>query len=127
MKFKNIKKFEKAKAWLENYVPTIKGKKLLVEYVLLDKAKNSAVRAAIHKYFNNTLMYESEVVNDGWCRKGAEERWYVVEYEIVDDAYERADSFREFVFLYYNETGTSLLDREEYYNPSLDKIWEQIK
>ena len=127
MKFKNIKNFEKATEWLQNNFNSIKGNKLLIEWVLLDKAKNSAVRAAIHKYFNNTLMYESEVVNDGWCRKGAEERWYAVEYKIVDDAYERADSFREFVFLYYNETGTSLLDREEYYNPSLDKIWDQIK
>lgn len=127
MKFKNIKNFEKATEWLQNNFNSIKGNKLLIEWVLLDKAKNSAVRAAVHKFFNNMLNYESEVVNDGWCKKGAEERWYIVEYELVDGGYERANSSREFVFLYYNETGTNLLDREEYYNPELDYIFNQIK
>lgn len=79
-KFKNVQSFEEAKDFFKEagLVPVFNENHALNEEVdatasvylvhyLLDNAKNSAVRAAVHRYFNCTAYYASEGEYDFIC------------------------------------------------------------
>src|SRR5690554_6469428 len=79
-KLKNIRSFEEAMSFFKEagLVPVFKENHSLNEEVdasssvylihyLLDSAKNSAVRAAVHKYFNCTAWFESAGEYDFIC------------------------------------------------------------
>lgn len=79
-KFKNVRSFKGAMSFFKKagLVPVFKENHSLNEEVdasssvylihyLLDSAKNSAVRAAVHKYFNCTAWFESAGEYDFIC------------------------------------------------------------
>lgn len=136
MKFKNIESFGIAKRWLDSNVKSMietDQNRVLCFHILLELAKNSAVRAAIHSFFSsegvaqNSISVEETPEKSVWFEgeNGTETDDEIVRYFIYElekpknNIYQRSDKH----FWYtYNKTKNIVLEESILYSSIKEKI-----